>query len=349
MTQVEDVGARAPRLQEAVDPRVQRPTSGAQQQVIQRALNGLSARLDSPAHRGAGLGVERHALNRNPCGIVFRQRATAPGKADERRVNAGRAHLLDDPDVGSDDNPLENILGKVFRPALEQLQDLGAGPGLHHQVTRRGVHQHVQQGVELLGILIGIGPRCFTLRAPPLDHVGGHGPGGAGKADQGALGLQYGAHPAQRLADIGELGGRAFNGVAQSLHRRQGAQPRALTGFEPDLLAQGLGDQQDVGEDDGGVHREPPHGLQGRLGGHFRVEAEGDEIRRPGSQLPVFGQGPPGLAHEPDRRAVQGLAGQGAQQAGRRLAHGRLKARPRSRLKSLPKSLALPSILKSPE
>ena len=41
----------------------------------------------------------------------------------------------------------------------------------------------------------------FPLGAAALEHVGGHGPGGAGEPDQRAFGLQLGPYQLQRLTD----------------------------------------------------------------------------------------------------------------------------------------------------
>ena len=59
---------------------------------------------------------------------------------------------------------------------------------------------------------------------------------------------------------------------------RHFAQTRPFPGLEPDVLAQSLRDQQNVGKDDGRIKAQPLHRLQRRLSGHFRVQAEIDEI-----------------------------------------------------------------------
>ena len=130
---------------------------------VERALDGLAASLDALARGEGGLGVETHALHRNLRRVVLDQRAASAREADERRRHTGGADLLDDPLMRPDDDPFEDILGQVLGPALEQLQRLGARLDLHHQVTRRGLHQHVQQGVQFLGMLVGVGARLLAL------------------------------------------------------------------------------------------------------------------------------------------------------------------------------------------
>jgi hypothetical protein len=117
---------------------------------------------------------------------------------------------------------------------------------------------------------------------------------------------------------------------------------RAMSGSSPSLgpspasnhtcWPSARGDQQDVGEDDGRIERKPAHWLQGGFRRHLGIVAEGDEVAGPRPELAVLRQRPAGLAHQPDRRPIEGFTGQGAQQAGR-LAHGRLKSPSAPRLK----------------
>jgi hypothetical protein len=216
---------------------------------------------------------------------------------------------------GPGDDAREHVLRQVAGPGVEQLQHLGAGPGLHHQVIGGRLHQHGQQSVDAGRILMHPAARLFTVpAAAALDHVGQHRPGRARKADQRPLRLEGRAHPAQRLADGRErLPGRRRPG----LHFRQfgkRAKLRSFAGLEPHVLAQSPGDQQDVGEDDGSVVRKAAHRLERGFRRHLGVQAEGDEVRRLSSQRPVLGQVTPCLTHEPHRGALERLAAKGSQQ-----------------------------------
>jgi hypothetical protein len=177
------------------------------------------------------------------------------------------------------------------------------------------------------GVLAGF----RLLAAPAAQHVSGHGPGRAGETNEGAVGLKFGADAGKGLADIGQVGGGAFYGVLHRLNGGQFAQSRAFAGLEPDLLAQSLRDQQDVGEDDGPVHGEPAHGLQGDFGRHLRVEAQVHEAAGLGAQLTILRQDAARLAHEPHRRAGHGLPLEGPDETG--FGHAGLKARPAVSLK----------------
>jgi hypothetical protein len=86
--------------------------------------------------------------------------------------------------------------------------------------------------------------------------------------------------------------------------------PLALRELEAD--AERLGHEQDVGEQDGGVHAELLDRLQRHLGGALRALAELEEaVTR--AQGAVGRQVAPGLTHEPHGRVRRGLAARGAQ------------------------------------
>ena len=83
---------------------------------------------------------------------------------------------------------------------------------------------------------------------------------------------------------------------------------RAFALGEFELEAQGLEDQQDVGEEDRGVDPQAFGGGDGDLGGQLGALAELQE-RDAGADVPVFGHVPAGLPHQPDggdRRSARG-------------------------------------------
>ena len=191
--------------------------------------------------------------------------------------------------------------------------------------------QHLQRRRNPPGVGVGVGSRLRPLALADgaglaVQHVGGDRPGRAAEADQRPLRLQGRSHPAERTAHRRQMLAGRGRQRGHLIRLRHAAEPRTLARLEPHLLAQGAGDQQDVGEDDGGVEAEPPHRLQRRLRRHVGVQAKGDEVRRLGAQSPVLGQIAPRLPHEPDRRPIQRLALQGSEQqrrGRRRRGHGR--------------------------
>ena len=96
--------------------------------------------------------------------------------------------------------------------------------------------------------------------------------------------------------------------------RSQRREPRPLALAELDRLAHGIRNDQDIGEQDGGVEAEAAYRLQRRLDRELRRVAEFEEAWRPRPQCAVFRQIPACLAHQPDRDAIDRLAQQGPDQ-----------------------------------
>ena len=117
----------------ALDPGVQRRAAGAQQDRVERALDG-HALLQPPPERGRRLDVEAHALHPGLGGVAFHQGAAASRKADDRDIDAILAQQLDDPAMRPGDQTLEVVLRQQLGPAFEKLQGLGAGSDLHGQI-----------------------------------------------------------------------------------------------------------------------------------------------------------------------------------------------------------------------
>ena len=63
-----------------------------------------------------------------------------------------------------------------------------------------------------------------------------------------------------------------------------------------------MGDDQNVGEQDGGIETEATHRLQRDFSGQFRGEAQIEEAAGLGANLPIFRQIAASLPHHPDRR-----------------------------------------------
>ena len=74
-----------------------------------------------------------------------------------------------------------------------------------------------------------------------------------------------------------------------------------------DLQSEGLRDDEDVGEDDGGVEGEPADGLQRDLGGELGRAADLEELVLL-AELAELGEVAAGLPHHPHRRPLHGLA-----------------------------------------
>ena len=104
-------------------------------------------------HSPLGFGVAKGIYNKHNLDVeLFYQgasgqtliQALATGKAD---AGAGL--------IGDWLKPLEQGFGQAFGPGFEQLQHLGAGAGLHGQVPRGRLDQHVQQPIHPVRLTIG--------------------------------------------------------------------------------------------------------------------------------------------------------------------------------------------------
>ena len=107
-------------------------------------------------------------------------------------------------------------------------------------------------------------------------------------------------------------GTRQARDVRLVAHRALEARAFALD--EVQAEAHRVGHGQDVGEQDGGVERKALERLQRHFGGVVGVRREAHEAAGAGARGVVLGQVAAGLAHQPDRRVVGGLAQERAQE-----------------------------------
>ena len=179
------------------------------------------------------------------------------------------------------------------------------------------IGQQGQQLVHQFRAVIGHGLDAGEIPGgTAFHHVGGQGPGAAGKADKRHLSVQLAAYGAHRRHDIAQVVLRRDRiepgEVRLAAHGLAKLRPLAL--FEVQAQAQGIGHREDIGEQYGGVHGIAAQRLQGHFTGQFIILAQVQE--RPGlfARGPVFRQVAPRLAHHPYRCAVHWLAQQGAQE-----------------------------------
>ena len=213
-----------------------------------------------------------------------------------------RLHRAHDAGGGTQHRAFEQTGGHGAGPAFEQLQGFGAGIGLGDEIGAGGLHQHIHQACEGLGLAPRQAAEDFVIGAAfALDHVGGDSPRRAREADQGGVGGKRGAHAFDRFHHRRKLG----RVVAQRRDARRitdGLQPRAFAFREPQFLSQRMGHQENVGKENGGIQIVAAHWLQSDFHRQFGVEAEGHEVLGIGAQRPVFWQIAARLAHQPHGR-----------------------------------------------
>ena len=101
---------------------------------------------------------------------------------------------------------------------------------------------------------------------------------------------------------------------------RRKTRPFAI--FKPQIRAQRLRNQKDIGKKDRHIKAEAPDRLQSHLGGKFGIIAQLQKIPGLRPRCAVLRQIPSRLTHHPDRRDPKDLSGQRAHQ---KLGHGDLR------------------------
>ena len=154
---------------------------------------------------------------------------------------------------------------------------------------------------------------CEGLRRAALDEVARERERRARKADQGDLG-RLDDRP-DGLEHVGEMSASGSRGRS----RARSSGPRngwSMTGPRPghylDSEPDGGKGHDDVGEQDGRVDAVTSHGLHRELGGELRIGDRLEDVAL-AAKAAVLGQRPPGLAHEPHRRALHRRAPAGPQ------------------------------------
>ena len=193
-------------------------------------------------------------------------------RASNRRHDAPRR--LDHPGL---ELPRRQAAG----PAVEDLQDIGAGLDLPRQVLDRGLDQQVDQPAEARAVAIGPQPRLAPDRASPAPPPCRSPPSTARRksrsAPSHAAGPAAAARPSRRRgrtwAESRSAFKRARSRVACGSASSRGPSPS--TKSTP--LAQRIRHHQDVGEQDRRVEAEAPDRLQRHLGGQRRRVAQLEE------------------------------------------------------------------------
>ena len=310
MAEIEDMGPAREGLDDPPDLLVQRRAARRQQQIVEIALDhgpGLKM-LRRPAEGNRD--IEGHRVDPGLQDIVGMEGAGAPRESDHRDVGMRRLDGRDDPFRRIHGPAAELGFAQDARPAVEQLQGLGAGVGLPDEMDRRRLDQEIDQGPEFIRIAVGPAAdlRVIPARAP-FNHVGRDGPGRAGEPDQGDVRRQPGVQLGDGLVDAGQVAVKIVEPkTRQGIGLLDRLQPRPRPGLEPNPLAQRVRHHQDVAEQDGGIEIITPERLQRGLHRHRRGVAEIEETLRLAAELPIFRQVPPRLAHHPDGRGFRSNA-----------------------------------------
>ncbi len=207
------------------------------------------------------------------------------------------------------DELLVVVAGEGADPGVEELNRIRARLDGRAQIGLRGHGELLAQRVPDLGRAVHAALRDRELtRRPALDEVARDRERAAAEADERLLGSERGAHEPHRVED--ERHGLFRVGHTQALHvrhrphRLRDDRPHALD--EIDVDAHPEDRKHDVREHHRRVDAVRAHRLERDLRAELRLAADLEQ-RVPLPDLAVAGQRPPGLAHEPDRRPLDGL------------------------------------------
>src|SRR5581483_824155 len=199
-------------------------------------------------------------------------------------------------------------------PGVEELHRVGAGARLRERVRGERLGELLEQARPDARLAVHERLRDREVaRRPPLDEVAGDGERPAAEADDRLVGAELAADGGDRVEHRRDRAGELER--PEPVDRRAGADrlrhDRADALDELDLDAEREHRGHDVGEDHGGVDAVAAHRLQRDLGGQLRRAVDLEEpVALP--QRAVLRKRPARLPHEPDRRALDGLAPRGA-------------------------------------
>ena len=149
-----------------------------------------------------------------------------------------------------------------------------------------------------------------------LDHVAGEGPGATRKADQGYAAVQRGTdrtYGIEHITQFVHVGHRQRRHGCFVVYRMR--EPGAFAIDETQAQPHGVRNGQDVAEQNRRVERVTLQWLQRNFGRVVGVGRQPHKTAGLGTRGTVFGQVPAGLAHQPYRCVVGGLAQTGAQKS----------------------------------
>ena len=201
-------------------------------------------------------------------------------------------------------------------PAVEDLDDVGAGLDLETAVFDQDCDQLVQKHApcDRLAIHQFLG-LDVVARSAAFDHVAGQRVRRAAEADDAEAIAEVRGDFLDGAGDVGEVIGPIG---AQGRHIGRSAHgmmhDRPFAGLELEGQAHGLERKQQVGKDDGRVDAELFSSGDGDFGGDLRLLADLDQ-RVVLADVAILLHVAAGLAQKPDRRAIDGLAQAGADEA----------------------------------
>ena len=314
----ENLAARWPEIASMQDPLVYDDALkavGATFDALQRRAGpdsgGGVGQRGAPVHADDGSGAEPVPMPGDRLGHRAQQFGGAHPEMGHRHPVAG--------ELGEHPGAVRQHVAAVVglrqrpRPRVENLD--GVHPGVELQPQERDgqvgeeLHQRMPGGRFAEHHRLGA---FVQLAGAALDEIGRQREGRPGEPDQRHLPQRRGQQPnrVRDGADTVEHIRSQRGDVARGAHRMGDHRPHV--GHDVQIDAGAAQRDNDVGEQDRGVHPVPVHRLQGDLADQLGVET-GLHHGVLGAQRAVLGQRPAGLAHEPDRDAAGFATARGRQ------------------------------------
>src|SRR6266404_4505234 len=200
-------------------------------------------------------------------------------------------------------------------PGIEQLNGGGSGGNLRFEIGNRCLSNAMKQQVEGFGLAV---EKTFdggkTFLGFAFYHVGGESPGSTGEAQHGNVGTDGFHDPTDGFGQ--EAGFRFWIEDLKAVDIGFGANRIRQVGAgvtELEVQAHGFSGNQNVRENDDGIHAEPAEGLDGDFDGQLGGLANLKECVLC-ADFAVFGKIAASLAHHPHGNAGKNLSATGAEE-----------------------------------
>src|SRR5690606_6553226 len=197
-------------------------------------------------------------------------------------------------------------------PGVEDLDRICAGLNLTVQVVDGALGDHAEQLVCQFRFAVEHSPRAAKrLAAAPFHHIGEDRPGSTGKPDEGHTPVEFTFGERNAFRYVTKRFRRGYAQVAQVGGGFDTARKdRAPVFFHFVGKAHSFGDDEDIREDNRGIHPEDIDGLKGDFTGEFGCSHHFLETAGAFSHFPVFRKDTAGLAHKPYWSPAGALSGQ---------------------------------------
>src|ERR1700730_6744248 len=285
-------------------PSLKRRAAGGERQGIEIALQHQTS---IECFRGPSRidgAVEPNRIDAGACREIEQMVACAFRKTDHAGV------LMAQPEAGDDSldrhqtPPLKLGEGQDSHPSVEDLHGLDTSFDLPGEIVDRRLDQPVDETPKQIAVAEGKQTGwCLIGRVFASDHITSKRPWRAAKADQRGFAGKGSFDPLNRLENRAQPATiYPLVQLDEILRCQNGVKFRSFIRFESNLLAKGIGNNQDITEQNGGIKPKAPYRLQGCFRRKCRCVTKIEKGCGLVAEWPIFRQIASGLTHQPDRR-----------------------------------------------